>query len=344
MPFATPTVRVTLVADTHLGFDLPENPRVERRRRGDDFFANYGRVLDHVARTRPHLLVHGGDVFFRSRVAPAIVDRAFAALAAVADLGVQVVVVPGNHERSRLPPSLWLTHPNVHVFHKPGAVVLQANGVDVAVAGFPFARGDVRGAFRGILDETGIERVPAGVRLLCMHQTVSGAKVGPDGFTFRSGPDVIPGGSVPAGLTAVLAGHIHRAQTLGGGAGAEVPVFYAGSIERTSFAERNEPKGFFDLTIGAPDRGPARVVAADFIELPARPMTDIALPSDIEPRLVGGFLQRASRCCAADAIVRITPCGEPNPAVTRELTAAFVRAHFPQTANVQLSRRFFDLS
>ena len=32
-------------ADTHLGFDLPARPRIERRRRGPDFFANFERAL-----------------------------------------------------------------------------------------------------------------------------------------------------------------------------------------------------------------------------------------------------------------------------------------------------------
>jgi DNA repair exonuclease SbcCD nuclease subunit len=32
-------IKVLLLADTHLGFDLPSRPRSERRRRGPDFFA-----------------------------------------------------------------------------------------------------------------------------------------------------------------------------------------------------------------------------------------------------------------------------------------------------------------
>jgi len=38
-------IRVLLLADTHLGFDLPSRPRVDRRRRGPDFFANTRRAL-----------------------------------------------------------------------------------------------------------------------------------------------------------------------------------------------------------------------------------------------------------------------------------------------------------
>jgi hypothetical protein len=39
-------VKVLLLADTHLGFDQPQRPRVERRRRGPDFFANTRRALE----------------------------------------------------------------------------------------------------------------------------------------------------------------------------------------------------------------------------------------------------------------------------------------------------------
>ena len=34
-------IRILLVADSHLGFDLPFRPRIKRRRRGPDFFVNF---------------------------------------------------------------------------------------------------------------------------------------------------------------------------------------------------------------------------------------------------------------------------------------------------------------
>jgi len=37
-------VRVLFLADTHLGFDMSFRPRVERRRRGPEFFANFERT------------------------------------------------------------------------------------------------------------------------------------------------------------------------------------------------------------------------------------------------------------------------------------------------------------
>jgi hypothetical protein len=38
-------IRILFLADTHLGFDLPFRPRIQRRRRGPEFFANFKRAL-----------------------------------------------------------------------------------------------------------------------------------------------------------------------------------------------------------------------------------------------------------------------------------------------------------
>ena len=38
-------VRILFLADTHLGFDFPFRPRIRRRRRGPEFFANFKKAL-----------------------------------------------------------------------------------------------------------------------------------------------------------------------------------------------------------------------------------------------------------------------------------------------------------
>jgi len=58
------------LADTHLGFDYPFRPRVQRRRRRPDFFRNYELALRPAHRREVDLVVHGGDVFYRSKVPP----------------------------------------------------------------------------------------------------------------------------------------------------------------------------------------------------------------------------------------------------------------------------------
>jgi DNA repair exonuclease SbcCD nuclease subunit len=269
-----PTVRVLFVSDTHLGFDLPSRPRVDRRRRGPDFFACFERALEPALRGEADVVVHGGDLLYRSRVPASLVHRALLPLVRVADAGVPVLLVPGNHERSAIPYPLLAAHERLHVFRTPSTVVIERRRLRVAFAGIPYAR-SVRQAFPALLAATGCRQAEADVRVLCLHQCVEGATCGPPpGFTFRDGDDVVRGGDLPGDVAAVLCGHVHRHQLLRRdlrGWPLPAPVVYAGSVERTSFAERDETKGFVMATLAPGGRG-GRLLDCAFQSLPARPM------------------------------------------------------------------------
>ena len=267
-------LRLLLVADTHLGFDLPQRPRSARVRRGEDFFAGFARALAPALEGEVDLVVHGGDLLYRSRVPRGLVARALEPLLEVADRGVPVVLVPGNHERSSLPFPLLAAHPRLHLLDRPRTVHLTVAGSRVALSGFPCERERVGERFPALLAACGPPG-DADVRLLCLHQTVEGATVGPRGYTFRRGPDVIPGRAIPAGFAAVLCGHIHRAQVLNldlAGGALAAPVVYPGSVERTSLAERDEAKGFVTLELAADRERGGRLVGCRFHPLPTRPM------------------------------------------------------------------------
>ena len=335
---STGGVRVLFLSDTHLGLDLPQRPRVTRRRRGPEFFAGLEQALAPALRGGVDLVVHGGDVFFSSRVPPALVERAFAPLEAVADQGVPVCIVPGNHERSRIPYPPLVTHPGIHVFDRPRTFDLDLGGVRVAVAGFPFVRRGLRGSFGALVESTGGRAFAADVRLLCLHQCVEGATVGPRGYVFREGDDVIEGRDLPGDFAAVLAGHVHRHQVLTRdlrGRELPTPVLYAGSTERTSFAERDETKGYLlvDVEGGASGRG--RLRAVEFREIPTRPMVQLDLGAD---RVDGAFLVRTLpsllRAHPPDAIVRLKVHGRPLPDAGLRVRA--VRSVIPPTMNVSV--------
>ena len=266
-------LRVLFVSDTHLGFDLPLRPRVERRRRGPDFFACFERALEPALRGEADVVVHGGDLLYRSRVPASLVQRALAPLARVAASGVPVLLVPGNHERSEIPYPLLLAREGLHVFTRPSTFVVERRGLRIAFAGFPYAR-DVRRRFPDLLAATGYRAVDAGIRVLCLHHCVEGAVCGPPpGYTFRDGDDVIAARDLPGDVAVVLCGHVHRHQVLRRdlrGRPLRAPVVYAGSVERTSFAEREEPKGYVVLTLTG--GGSGRLEGFEFRPLPARPM------------------------------------------------------------------------
>lgn len=337
-------VRVLLVADTHLGFDLPFHPRVQRRRRGDDFFANLDLALQPALRGEVDLVVHGGDLLYRSRVPLALVGMALAPLLRVAEAGVPVFLVPGNHERSRIALHLWACHPNLHIFDEPRTFVAPVSGTRLALAGWPYAR-EVRDRFVALVEQTGYGRVEADVRLLCIHQVVEGAQVGPGNYTFRGNPDVVRGRDLPADFAAVLAGHIHRAQVLRrdlSGRDLAAPVIYPGSVERTAFAERYERKGYALVTIvpGAQAGKPVRQAAAQtqFVPLPARPMVVLSLePASLGPEALAGQVKQELAALDRDAVVRLELRGPQAAAARTLLSAAILRCLAPSTMNVELA-------
>jgi exonuclease SbcD len=335
-------IRILLVADTHLGFDLPLRPRVERRRRGHDFLANFQRALQPALRGDVDLVVHGGDLFDRGQVPSALAELALAPLVRVADSGTPVYLVPGNHERSRIPLHLWAAHPNIHIFDCPRAFLYTGPRGSLALIGFPFAR-RVRDRFADLLRQAREAAVPADACLLCLHQTVEGSRVGPGDHTFRSGPDVIRGQDIPPGLDAVLAGHIHRRQILTCDLAQRplsAPVIYPGSVERTSFAERDEEKGYAVVALEpGRDGSPVQV---SFETPPARPMVSIVLePPTPERGVVAGLLASRLRELDPESVVRVQFRGPNAAASLQTLSAASLRDLALPTMNIALSPASF---
>lgn len=331
-------IRILLIADTHLGFDLPVRPRIERRRRGHDFLANYATALQPALDGAVDIVVHGGDVFNRSRVVPSLAYQAFEPLTRVAETGVAVFVVPGNHERGKLPHLRFAHHRGIHIFDRPRTFVADVRGVRVALAGFPSERDDVRTKFGTLLRETAWQGANADVRLLCMHQCVEGATVGPGNFTFTTGSDVIRGAEIPMGFAAVLSGHIHRHQILSHDLrrrALAAPVFYPGSIERCSFAEVDEEKGYMIVEVVCD--AVAERVDWRFIPLPARPLVRHTLSfEDVADVDIDRRLRALIDQAPADAVLTIHIEGNIPETAAGLLSAARIRSLAPETMNVEV--------
>lgn len=329
-------IRILFVADSHLGFDLPVRPRIERRRRGHDFLANYAAALAPAVAGEVDLVVHGGDVFDRPGVISSLAYQAFEPLIRIADRGIPVFIVPGNHERSRLPHLRFAAHPRIHVFDTPRTFVIEVRGRRVALAGFPYERRDVRTSFRSLIDAAGWTPDCAERHLLCVHHCVEGATVGPADYTFRGAADVIRPREVPPQFAAVLSGHIHRHQALTtdlSGRPLTVPVLYPGSIERTSLAEIGEPKGYLMLYLSAGEPG----LRWEFRPLPARPMIrrEIAAPGMSAEALVAAIGAIVAEV-PADAVLTIRVAGELTADQWPMLSAARVRELTPTGMNLEV--------
>lgn len=331
-------IRILFLADTHLGFDFPFRPRIQRRRRGPEFFANFKRALQPALNGQVDCVVHGGDLLYRSKVPAKLVAMAFEPLKQAADQGIPIYLVPGNHERAAIPHRHLAEHPRIHIFDLPRTYVLQKDNFTLALAGFPFVRHGIRRAFLHHLNQTGRRHIDADVHVLCIHQAIAGATVGPVGYMFRYTPDVIRASDIPAGFSAVLSGHIHRFQVLTkslGGKKLPAPVFYPGSIERTSFAERSEKKGYLILDFETDGAKAGTLKQWTFHELPVRPMIQLDLnASGMTGIELKSWIKTSMERLRADSIVKLKIRGEISENAMTVLRAANLRSLAPPTMNI----------
>ncbi|NIM12477.1 MAG: metallophosphoesterase [Candidatus Aminicenantes bacterium] len=339
-------IRILFLADTHLGFDLPFKPRVQRRRRGPDFFQMFDLALEPAHRGEVDAVIHGGDILFRSKVPPQLVQMTFEPLQKVADKGVSVFVVPGNHERSAIPFRLWASHPNIHIFVRPKTFYLNVRGIMLALAGFPYIRDNIQQHFPRVLGQTGWNQKPADTAVLCMHHIVEGAalQVGSKFYVFRKNPDIIRAADFPPGFAAVLSGHIHRFQVLTkdlNGNPTAVPIFYPGSTERTSFVEKDEAKGYLTLEIestgSGSNPGGGKIKHWQFHELPARPMYQLEVQAaNMTASQLESWIKRSLEHLPRDSVVKIRIHGKMSPALLNVVSAASLRSLAPDTMNVTI--------
>ncbi|KAA3615366.1 MAG: DNA repair exonuclease [Calditrichaeota bacterium] len=326
------SIKILFFADSHLGFDLPMRPRIQRRRRGEDFFANFQTIIKTAAEEKVDLVLHGGDLFFWAKLPNALVTKVALPLYDLAESGVPIYIVPGNHERSRIPNHFGFAHRNIHIFNRPRTFVFEKNGFRLALAGFPFAR-NIYTQFNFLINKTEYKNCATDVRLLCLHQAISGARVGAANYTFRQGPEIIPAHFLTNDFHAVLSGHIHRAQILtsdSAGRAFSQPVIYPGSIERTSFAERNEEKGFYTLQIDSDSKVPK----IEFCSLPTRPMFKIELNLTGLNRTDSLIkIKEKFSTLPKNAVVQLKLV----PAFDWEISASALRDMAPESMNVSLA-------
>jgi DNA repair exonuclease SbcCD nuclease subunit len=268
---------------------------------------------------------------------PTVAYQALEPLRRVADRGVPVFIVPGNHERSRIPHARFASHPMVHVFDRPRTFVADVRGIRVGLTGFPYERDGVRGRFTALLDQSEWSNEPADLRVLCMHHCAEGATVGPGDYTFTTASDVVRLRDIPPAFSAVLSGHIHRQQVLTADLSRrqiETPVLYPGSIERTSFAEMHEPKGFMVVHLG---RGDGRA-QWEFRRLPARPMVRQELVAGgLDPNALDCAVRAIVAAAPADAVLSIRIVGSLTDAHWSKVSAAYLRTFVPPTMNVGIT-------
>ncbi|MBT3421701.1 MAG: metallophosphoesterase [Bacteroidetes bacterium] len=293
-------IKILFLSDTHLGHEYPIRA-TKRIRRGQDFFDNFEFVLNYAIEHKIDLILHGGDFFFRTKIPEAIISKSYKILYDFAKHNIPLVIVPGNHESSRLPRSPLIFQPNLHIFKEACCFHFEIKGKKINISGFPYERHQIRDQFHDIAQQIKKQEAEADINLLLTHHAVEGCTCGPGNYTFRKNEDVIQMKDIPMHYDAVLCGHIHREQILWKNEqNKKLPIIYAGSVERTSFAEKEEIKGFYVLEFDEKKQN------RNFVPLNTRPMVDISIPENLNSAIdLVNYLLDESKSLDSRSILKI---------------------------------------
>jgi DNA repair exonuclease SbcCD nuclease subunit len=230
-------MKILATADSHFGYESGRTAQAKKSitQRMFDIFQ---KVIQDAKAGDYDLVLHGGDMFNRSQPTEMIISEAYDLIENLANDEIPFVGIPGNHDRSQLPESL-LNYFNKDIFLLNKFSSVEIN--NVVILGFPFVGKNPQ----KILEKTGKiakNNSQKSFIVLC-HQLFDGAMFGPRPHIFRNRSDTLVTNDLPINVKLILSGHIHRSQNL------QNRVYYTGSLERTSFMEIVEPKGYLIINV-----------------------------------------------------------------------------------------------
>ncbi|UCE10721.1 MAG: DNA repair exonuclease [Candidatus Thorarchaeota archaeon] len=301
------SIRFLHISDTHLGVHYALRPRnLLRRAYGELFFRKVEEVINEaISVHNVDFIIHSGDFFNRSKPPPEVIDRGVNPFQLAARKGIPIYIIPGNHERSKLPLGLLpFSEDNINLFAEPCSYLFEKNGITIKITGFPHVRYNVREKSPEILKKAwhslvGKDTPRHDYSILAIHELLEGSRI--ESHTFRRGHEVLPLAQIPRRFNCIACGHVHRFQFLyNTGASAlrstnrlralkqhceehnwhfhddsrsrfpDPVISYAGSLERVSIAEKNEPKGYIIGELEPSDTEHRTLTAKyQFYEIPA---------------------------------------------------------------------------
>ena len=346
-------MKILHCADIHLGYETHGrlDPETGLNTRLLDFRRCFDALVARAVAERVDLFLFCGDAYRTADPTPTQQKQFAEAMRPVAEAGIPVVMVVGNHDH---PVTFGkassvdifgvlgggLSGGRVEVFAQPtfcapgqahGPIETLAGPLQLVALPWPIrskilARDEHRAKtpheVREFIETFYVDFVrncaaevdPSMPAVVAAHLTVQGADLGGSErasliaheptFTAAQltprGPDGRPA------FDYVALGHIHRYQDRNREAferGEGPPVVYSSSIERISFKEHDDRKGFVIVEIDAP--GGRKTTRYEFVETPARRFVPIEATATGAPDPTAAVLAEIARHDVADAVVRV---------------------------------------
>ncbi len=322
-------IRFIHTADIHFGMENYGriDPKTGIHSRLLDFKQSLDTCIFHAIQQQVDLFIFAGDAYKTANPSPTQQKLLMHSFMQLYKANIPVVIVVGNHDNplsygkaNALDIFAHLPIDGFHVFSKPQTQLIQTKSGPVQIVGIPWPNRHnlvlnnnqyaqsaieltkhIADSLATIIQSLAQQLDPNIPAILAGHLTVSSglfsgsekrAIYGHDPLLFPSQLAIKP-------FDYVALGHLHRFQILN--PNQPIPIVYAGSIDRVDFGERNEEKGFCDVTIKEKYQ-----TTVNFIKIETRPFIQVDVMLRDGQDQTEQILQALKKHALAEAIVKIT--------------------------------------
>ncbi|PSQ81243.1 MAG: exonuclease SbcCD subunit D [Bacteroidetes bacterium QS_8_68_15] len=323
-------------ADIHLGITTfgRVDPETGLNTRILDFKRSFEFLVERGLSEGIDCFLFAGDAYRTADPTPTQ-QKVFAeCLRPVAEAGLPIVMVVGNHDhpvtfgKASALDIFGHLDGDVHVFDQPESAVIETPAGPLQLLALPWPirskilskdehqgkspkalREFIEDRYTNFIDRHAAELDPSLPAVLAGHFSVQGAEMAGSERTslIAHEPKFTAGDlSVPPIDYAAL-GHIHQYQNRAPEDAGGPPVIYPSSIERVSFKEWDERKGFVLVDIDAADAETSdeKTTQFAFVETPARPFVALRIDAREAEDPTEAILDEIEEQDVADAIVRV---------------------------------------
>ncbi|MCS7211793.1 MAG: exonuclease SbcCD subunit D [Chloroherpetonaceae bacterium] len=352
-------MKVLHTADIHIGYDTHGrlDAKTGLNSRWLDVKRSFEFMVEKAIEEDIDLFLFCGDAYRDAMPTPTEQRIFTAAVRPLLERQIPVVCIVGNHDH---PVSFGRANalqvfPDlnglIYLFDKPRAQDFETKSGKVRIVGLPWAsksalaglkqhahktdeelRAEMHEIYTEFIEAQAEEakELPYPVILAGhLHVDVAALSEGSERIQFGRDPMFGVASLAKRAFSYVALGHIHKHQDLNPGAveRGEPPVVYSGSIERISFSEANDPKGFVIVEFDDQKRAHYR-----FVETPARRFLDIAIDVRAEETPMQKVKKELEKYCASESIVRVRIACKP--AQQREIDFKAIKDQLSSAFNI----------
>jgi len=246
-------------ADLHLGASATlkvYGPNIDEIRRRD-FHNNFAKIVDEALKENVDLFLICGDVFHRSDPSPRDFVEFSEQIGRLTEAGIKIVIIAGNHDRPRIKEGqnpirglVEAKHPNLYYIQSTinEPIIIKGRKASIGIVPIPYIDPRVvkyinedyekilKEKINKILENPNMDNVD--YKILMAHLIVSGANYKQIFYWLKDEPHIRINNLMEEEFDYIALGHIHTPQYI------SKKVYYSGSIEKVSFLEEDENKGF----------------------------------------------------------------------------------------------------